>query len=115
MCSSDLNVWATWCGPCQAEHPYLQKFYELVKDRSDIQVVTFNIDDSAADVGPYMKDKHYTFPVLLAKDFVNDLLPLVSVPQNWVVDQESKWKWSEVGFNWEGNFDKEWLEKLGVK
>jgi cytochrome c biogenesis protein CcmG/thiol:disulfide interchange protein DsbE len=110
-----INVWATWCGPCQAEHPYLQKFYELVKDRSDIQVVTFNIDDSAADVGPYMKDKHYTFPVLLAKDFVNDLLPLVSVPQNWVVDQESKWKWSEVGFNWEGNFDKEWMEKLGVK
>ena len=75
-----INVWASWCGPCQAEHPYLQKFYEQVKDRSDIQVVTFNIDDSAADVGPYMKDKHYTFPVLLAKDFVNDLLPLVSVP-----------------------------------
>ena len=110
-----INVWATWCGPCRTEHPYLQKFYDLVKDRGDVQLVTFNIDESAADVAPYMKENHYTFPVLLAKDFVNDLLPLVSVPQNWVVDRESKWKWSEVGFDWQGNFDKEWLEKLGVE
>jgi len=110
-----INVWASWCGPCQAEHPYLQKFYEQVKDRSDIQVVTFNIDDSAADIGPYMRDKHYTFPVLLARDLVNEVLPMVAIPQNWVVDPESKWKWSEVGFNWEGSFDKEWLDKLGVK
>ena len=110
-----INVWATWCGPCQGELPYLQKFYDKVKDRSDIQVLTFNIDDSAVDVTPYMRDNHYTFPVLMAKEFVFELLPEVGVPQNWIVDREGKWKWDESGFAGELNFEREVMEKMGVK
>ena len=109
-----INVWATWCGPCRGEHPALQKFYDRVKDRSDIQVLTFNIDDSAADVTPYMRDNHYTFPVLMAKDLVFGILPEVAIPRNWIVDQEGKWKWEEVGFGGEGEFEREVMEKLGV-
>lgn len=28
-----LNVWGSWCGPCQAEAPELQKFYAAAKGR----------------------------------------------------------------------------------
>jgi len=110
-----INVWATWCGPCRGEHPYLQKFYDKVKDRGDVQVLTFNIDDSAADVGPYMRDNHYTFPVLMAKDLVYEILPTVAIPQNWVVNREGKWEWDEEGFSGAENFERVMMQKLGVK
>ena len=41
-----INLWATWCGSCQAELPKRQKLYDSLKARTDVQVLTFNIDDA---------------------------------------------------------------------
>src|SRR5690606_27622587 len=37
-----VNVWTTWCGPCRAEMPGLQKLYERWKDREDRIVLTIS-------------------------------------------------------------------------
>ena len=29
-----INVWATWCGPCNAEMPSIQSLYDRYKDQS---------------------------------------------------------------------------------
>jgi cytochrome c biogenesis protein CcmG/thiol:disulfide interchange protein DsbE len=108
-----INVWASWCGPCRAEHPYLQKLYEKTRGRSDIQIVTFDVDDELGGVAPYMKENKYTFPVLLAKDYVNDLLPLISIPRNWVIDATGKWQWEQIGFGSPESWEDAVLEKLG--
>ncbi len=95
-----INVWATWCVPCRAELPKLQKLYEKVKDRSDLQILTFNIDQDLGLVAPFVKDKGFTFPVLPAYRFVEDLLEdLVSIPQNWLLDPEGAWRWSQLGYD----------------
>lgn len=41
-----LDFWATWCGACRAELPYIQKLYDRVKERKDLQVITFSVDDN---------------------------------------------------------------------
>jgi thiol-disulfide isomerase/thioredoxin len=107
-----INVWATWCGPCRQEHPYLQALYEKMKDRKDIQILTFDIDDSVGDVAPYMKDNKYTFPVLIARDLIYELMPVPSVPQNWIVDSANKWRWSAEGFGDGDEWRKRVIEKL---
>lgn len=48
-----VNVWATWCGPCRDEHPHLQKLYEQLKNRSDVQIVSFNVDQEIGQIAPY--------------------------------------------------------------
>src|SRR5262249_14253896 len=93
-----INVWATWCGPCQAEHPHLPKLYEHVKVRPDLQVVTLNVDDEIGKIAPYMKEKGYTFPVLLAKNYIDVVAPSAGIPQNWIVDAHGKWIWKQSGF-----------------
>jgi thiol-disulfide isomerase/thioredoxin len=109
-----INVWATWCGPCQAEMPYLQKFYERIQDRSDLQLLTFNIDEELGLVAPYMKEKGYTFPVLPAFSEVVSLLDGFAIPQNWIVDEKGAWLWRQIGWSAknETDFEKEILEHL---
>ncbi|MBI4892029.1 MAG: TlpA family protein disulfide reductase [Acidobacteria bacterium] len=106
-----INVWATWCGPCRSEHPHFQKLYEKLKDRTDVQVLSFNVDESIGKAEPYMKEGKYTFPVLLAGDYVQELLPLITIPQNWIVDAKSQWRWQQIGF---GNADG-WEEMMTAK
>ena len=89
-----INVWATWCGPCKAELPNLEKLYRKVKDRSDVQILTLNIDEDLGAVAPFMHEKDYTFPVLPADTFVTGLLDLVGIPQNWIVDAKGVWRWT---------------------
>ncbi len=109
-----INVWATWCGPCQAEMPHLQKFYESIKDRSDLQLLTFNVDEELGLVAPYMKEKGYTFPVLPAFSTVVSLLDGYAIPQNWVVDDTGVWLWRQIGWagESEADFENEILEHL---
>jgi thiol-disulfide isomerase/thioredoxin len=109
-----INLWATWCGPCNVELPSLQKFYEKVKDRSDIQVLTFNLDEDLGLVAPYLKDKAYTFPVLPAYSVVVSLLDGFAIPQNWIVDPNGTWRWSQMGYGSEtdADFQQEMLQKL---
>lgn len=106
-----VNLWATWCGPCRMEHPHLQKLYESLKDRKDVQILTFNVDDEIGKVAPYMKENHFTFPVLLAKNYVDELIPLLSIPRNWVVDATGKWRWQQIGFGSEA----QWQDDITAK
>jgi thiol-disulfide isomerase/thioredoxin len=103
-----INLWATWCGPCNEELPHFQKLYEKVKDRPDFQILTFNLDQDLGLVEPFMKEKGYTFPVLPAYSLVVNLLEGYSIPQNWVVDPQGTWRWTQLGFD--GAPD--WIESM---
>jgi len=109
-----INVWATWCGPCQEELPTLEKFYQKVKGRSDIQVLTFDIDEDLGLVAPYLKEKGYTFPVLPAYSTVVSLLDGFMIPQNWIVDPHGMWRWKQIGYGGgsAADFEKEILARV---
>jgi thiol-disulfide isomerase/thioredoxin len=107
-----INVWATWCGPCQAELPHLQQLYEKVKDRTDVQVLTFNIDEELGLVEPHLKEKGYTFPVLTAYNFVMSLLDSIGIPQNWIIDPKGSWRWTQFGFGGGADWVESMIERL---
>jgi thiol-disulfide isomerase/thioredoxin len=107
-----INLWATWCGPCNAELPHFQKLYEKVKDRPDFQILTFNIDEDLGLVEPFMKEKGYTFPVLPAYSLVVNLLDGYAIPQNWVVDPVGKWRWTQIGFGGASDWMDDMIQRL---
>jgi thiol-disulfide isomerase/thioredoxin len=103
-----VNVWATWCGPCRAEHPHFQKLYEKLKDRKDVAVISFNVDDQVGLVQSYLNEGKYTFPVLLADRLVRETLEAVSIPRNWLIDGTGVHQLEQVGFM----ESSDWIEKM---
>ena len=111
-----INLWATWCGPCQAELPQLEKFYEAQKGRSDIQILTFDIDEDLGVVEPFVKEKGWTFPVLPAYSTVVSLLDGFAIPQTWLVDTHGVWQWKQIGFSGgnDADFSKEMMDRINA-
>jgi len=61
-----INLWATWCPPCQAEMPAIQAAYEKYKDRGLVVLgIDFTAQDNLPDVVAFVSKFNLTFPVLL--------------------------------------------------
>ena len=78
--------------------PHLQKLFDRIKDRKDIQLVTLNVDDNIGAVAPFMKENKYTFPVVSAENFMHDLVPVLGIPLNWIVNTDGVVVLERVGF-----------------
>ena len=78
-------VWATWCVPCVQELPYFAKLVDRLKDRANVQVVSFNTDDNPELAKSFIEKNGYKFPVLIAKNFAEDLMPYLSIPRTWII------------------------------
>ncbi len=103
-----INVWATWCSPCRAELPLLQKLYEQIKNRSDIQMVTLNIDENRNLVGPYLNDNKLSLPALFAKSFVDDFAGSIGIPTTWIADTSGTIRIESLGFGGGGD---QWVQQ----
>ena len=61
-----LNFWETWCGPCKYEMPLLQDLaYDQEKAENGLILLTVNSGESADTVQRFMKERGFSFPVLL--------------------------------------------------
>jgi len=85
-----VDIWATWCGSCRGEHPELQKLFDAVKNRVDIQVLTLSMDESEYSAESYMREKKYTFPVIVSKGLIDKLFTVAGIPQGWIVDAQGR-------------------------
>jgi thiol-disulfide isomerase/thioredoxin len=56
-----LNVWATWCGPCNMEMPGIQNLYEKYKAHDKVAFYIVS-DEDAETVNPFVEKKGYQLP-----------------------------------------------------
>jgi peroxiredoxin len=88
-----LSFWATWCEPCKAELPQLQKIYEA-HHKEGLEILSVSMDDasSTANVAPYVKRNGIQFPVLLDPDTRAASLynPHKSAPYTVVIGRDGK-------------------------
>ncbi|WP_353717731.1 redoxin family protein [Dyadobacter sp. 676] len=56
-----VNVWATWCGPCNMEMPGIQTLYNKYKDHGKVAFYIIS-DEDAETVNPFITRKGYNLP-----------------------------------------------------
>ncbi|WP_426489611.1 TlpA family protein disulfide reductase [Hymenobacter sp. 102] len=57
-----VNLWASWCPPCVAEMPGLQRLYERV-DKDKVAFVLISLDENPAKAQRLVQRRGYTMPV----------------------------------------------------
>lgn len=99
-----LNLFATWCGPCEDEFPILEKVYEAHSDRMVILSVSPDPGDTMEMLTEYKASHGLTFPMGRAErslDFIN----LQAVPTTFFISRDSKVVYAKVGaFSSESDF-----------
>ncbi|PRA97640.1 thioredoxin [Chryseobacterium sp. MYb7] len=85
-----LNFWASWCPPCRAEFPSVQKMYDHYKNNPDMVFLTVNLDDNAALGKSYLKEKGFTVPFLIPAGNIPDVLYNGSLPTTVVLDKKGE-------------------------
>jgi thiol-disulfide isomerase/thioredoxin len=83
-----LNVWATWCGPCELEIPELVEANTKYKDKG-VVVLGISLDDPAETLRAYAPKKQMNYPLLLWQDdFEEAYGPIVGVPITFFIGRD---------------------------
>lgn len=104
-----LDFWATWCGPCKASFPGMQRTVEKFKDNPDVVFLFVDTWESAENkeknASEFITENNYTFHVLMDNDnkVVGDF-QVEGIPTKFVVDPQGRVRFKSVGYN--GNADK---------
>ena len=91
-----LNFWATWCLPCKAEMPDIQKLYEKSATEGEDAVIVLGVaapnmgqEGSEEEIAAFMEEKGYTYPVLM--DTEGELFNsygIMSFPTTFMIDRD---------------------------
>jgi thiol-disulfide isomerase/thioredoxin len=81
-----LDFWATWCGPCLAAMPRLEK---LARSHPDVSVLAINLDDAAAARAVF-NERGYTMTLLLDDEDVRDRYGVTSIPHTVIIDRAGR-------------------------
>ncbi len=86
-----LNFWATWCGPCKIETPWLVELQKQYGSQG-LQVIGVAMDDSGKDdIAKFAKDMGVNYPVLLGKEAVGDEYGGVpALPESFFIGRDGK-------------------------
>jgi thiol-disulfide isomerase/thioredoxin len=86
-----LNFWATWCGPCKIETPWLVELQNKYGEQG-LQVIGVAMDDSGKDdIAKFAKDMGVNYPVLLGKEAVGDAYGGVpALPESFFIGRDGK-------------------------
>lgn len=93
-----LNVWATWCKPCEQEMPSMQRLHEALFDQG-LRIVAVSIDRSSSEkVLAWVEQRGLTFAVLHDPGGrIERIYQTTGVPESFIIDDHGVIVKREIG------------------
>ena len=102
-----LNIFASWCGPCEKEFPDMEKTYQKYKDKMEIVAVSGDLVlDEMEDMVKYKEEHNLSFLVGMKNESI-DSLKVGGFPTTYIIDRNGRIVFSQSSaFLREGDFEK---------
>ena len=84
-----LDFWATWCGPCRAQHPLYEETKARFKDNPDVMFLSIDADENHTLVKPFMDSQKWTQKVYF-DDGLQYLLKVSNIPTTIIFGQKGE-------------------------
>jgi peroxiredoxin len=109
-----VNIWATWCEPCRAEMPAIERLHHLVTDTM-FRIVSVSIDkEDSSGVRAFAREFGLTFPILQNQSGdIQDLYQTTGVPESFVIDRNGTIVKKVIGAaEWDGPVNVDLIRSL---
>jgi thiol-disulfide isomerase/thioredoxin len=89
-----VNVFASWCTPCRAEAPALERVWQQTRSEG-VQFLGLNSKDRPEAAQAFVRRFELTYPSLDGNDGLallgfRDSLPSEAIPTTWLLDREGR-------------------------
>ncbi|RYY26581.1 MAG: TlpA family protein disulfide reductase [Chitinophagaceae bacterium] len=85
-----INFWATWCPPCRAEMPSLDKLYKEFQNDRDFVFLFVSEDEEPAQAIEYMRVHKYNLPTYSASGVAQGNFYSGTLPTTLLFDKSGK-------------------------
>ncbi len=94
-----INIWASWCKPCEQEAPELEQAWQLYKDSGDVVFIGVDYVDTPEGAFGYLKKFAISFPN--APDLQSNISSILNrqmgVPETYLIDREGVLRQIKIG------------------
>ncbi len=91
-----LNLWASWCPPCQKELPSIEKLYRSV-NKEQVAFVLLALDDDFEKSKKYMQSKGLNLPIYYPAQGLPPALQVKDIPVTFIFNENSELMGKVIG------------------
>ena len=92
-----INLWATWCGPCRMEFPYMEEAWEQYGNVVDVIALSVEYDDTFDVLKNFAKSNGLSFSIGRDETNIFGSLGGSAIPTTLIVNQERRIVAVEIG------------------
>jgi cytochrome c biogenesis protein CcmG/thiol:disulfide interchange protein DsbE len=93
-----VNFWGTWCPPCRAEMPEMQKFYQQHKDEIEVIGVSMAPRDDPGIVLSFIQQNPYSWTFVHDSDYsIAQRYIVQAVPSSYFIDEAGVIRVAKIG------------------
>jgi thiol-disulfide isomerase/thioredoxin len=105
-----LSIWATWCPPCRAEMPNIQRLHDKYGERL---VLVLASQEDTGSLERFLEDNGFDLPVYRLVENLPATLEVNSLPTTFLITAEGRIAVRKTGAaRWDGNYFRSYLDSI---